>query len=107
MGVHESQSLLWERMVALSRPFSAYLAPKLKSAFPQLPDFQACNEWVICVALFRQWCYGCRLIFAALQATGIAALQLPLPAGALGMVDEGGVETELLTCCRQSSCVAR
>ena len=41
MGVHESQSLLWERMVALSRPFSAYLAPKLQAAFPQLPGFQA------------------------------------------------------------------
>ena len=41
MGVHESQSLLWERMVALSRPFAAYLAPKLKAAFPQLPDLQA------------------------------------------------------------------
>jgi Zn-dependent M32 family carboxypeptidase len=40
MGVHESQSLLWERMVALSRGFAAYLAPKLKAAFPQLPDFE-------------------------------------------------------------------
>lgn len=37
MGVHESQSLLWERMVALSLPFSRYLAPKLTAAFPQLP----------------------------------------------------------------------
>jgi Zn-dependent M32 family carboxypeptidase len=36
MGVHESQSLLWERMVALSRPFSRYLAPKLRSAFESL-----------------------------------------------------------------------
>ncbi|CAL5221981.1 g4264 [Coccomyxa viridis] len=41
MGVHESQSLLWERMVALSLPFSKYLAPKLAGAFPQLPDLQA------------------------------------------------------------------
>ena len=41
MGVHESQSLLWERMVALSLPFSKYLAPKLAAAFPQLPDLQA------------------------------------------------------------------
>ena len=52
MGVHESQSLLWERMVALSRPFSAYLAPKLKSAFPQLPDFQVCKAPMVCIALF-------------------------------------------------------
>jgi len=29
MGVHESQSLLWERMVALSAPFQTYLLPKI------------------------------------------------------------------------------
>ena len=40
MGVHESQSLLWERMVALSLPFSRYLAPKLAAAFPQLGNLQ-------------------------------------------------------------------
>ena len=28
MGLHESQSLLWERMVALSKPFTSYLLPK-------------------------------------------------------------------------------
>ena len=39
MGVHESQSLLWERMVGLSRSFAAYLTPKLQAAFPQLPNF--------------------------------------------------------------------
>ena len=43
MGVHESQSLLWERMVALSLPFSKYLAPKLAAAFPQLGDLQVCT----------------------------------------------------------------
>ena len=37
MGIHESQSLLWERMVGLSEPFSEYLTPQLTSAFPQLP----------------------------------------------------------------------
>ena len=37
MGVHESQSLLWERCVALSRPFAAFLLPRLRQAFPQLP----------------------------------------------------------------------
>jgi carboxypeptidase Taq len=35
MGVHESQSLLWERMVALSKPFQEYLLPKLQSSFPE------------------------------------------------------------------------
>ena len=43
MGVHESQSLLWERMVALSLPFSRYLAPKLAAAFPQLGELQVRN----------------------------------------------------------------
>ena len=37
MGIHESQSLLWERMVGLSAPFAAYLLPKLAAAFPALP----------------------------------------------------------------------
>jgi len=40
MGVHESQSLLWERCVALSRPFAAYLLPKLQAAFPDAPGLQ-------------------------------------------------------------------
>ena len=38
MGVHESQSLLWERMVALSPAFAEYLLPKLRAQFPdQIP----------------------------------------------------------------------
>ena len=40
MGVHESQSLLWERMVALSRPFQSYLLPKLQEAFPNHNNIQ-------------------------------------------------------------------
>ncbi|GAX80590.1 hypothetical protein CEUSTIGMA_g8027.t1 [Chlamydomonas eustigma] len=35
MGIHESQSLLWERMVALSLPFAKYLKPKLAAHFPE------------------------------------------------------------------------
>lgn len=34
LGVHESQSRLWENMVGRSRAFSRYLLPLLKSAFP-------------------------------------------------------------------------
>ncbi|GFR49967.1 hypothetical protein Agub_g12106, partial [Astrephomene gubernaculifera] len=34
MGVHESQSLLWERMVGLGRPFATYLLPLLRERFP-------------------------------------------------------------------------
>lgn len=35
MGVHESQSLLWERMVGLSEPFMHYLLGELKTSFPK------------------------------------------------------------------------
>ena len=30
MGIHESQSLLWERMVALSAPFAQYIMGKVQ-----------------------------------------------------------------------------
>lgn len=29
MGIHESQSLLWERMVALGEPFCKYMSGKV------------------------------------------------------------------------------
>eukprot|EP00195_Chlamydomonas_chlamydogama_P008941 CAMPEP_0202902440 /NCGR_PEP_ID=MMETSP1392-20130828/16855_1 /ASSEMBLY_ACC=CAM_ASM_000868 /TAXON_ID=225041 /ORGANISM="Chlamydomonas chlamydogama, Strain SAG 11-48b" /LENGTH=516 /DNA_ID=CAMNT_0049589201 /DNA_START=125 /DNA_END=1675 /DNA_ORIENTATION=+ len=35
MGIHESQSLLWERMVGLGLPFSRYLKHKLAHFFPE------------------------------------------------------------------------
>ena len=35
LGVHESQSLLWERMVALTPAFCRYLLPKVQAAFPE------------------------------------------------------------------------
>jgi carboxypeptidase Taq len=38
MGIHESQSLLWERMVGLGKPFQHYLLPKIRQFFPQFPD---------------------------------------------------------------------
>jgi carboxypeptidase Taq len=41
MGVHESQSLLWERMVALSKPFQSYLLPKMQAAFPEHANIQS------------------------------------------------------------------
>ena len=45
MGVHESQSLLWERCVALSRPFAAYLLPKLRAYFPdQVPEDKTAED---------------------------------------------------------------
>ncbi|HZO90322.1 MAG TPA: carboxypeptidase M32 [Chthonomonadaceae bacterium] len=34
LGVHESQSRLWENLVGRSRPFCAYLFPQLQQTFP-------------------------------------------------------------------------
>lgn len=51
MGVHESQSLLWERMVALSRPFQSYLLPKLKEAFPDHQNIQAMSADALFAAI--------------------------------------------------------
>jgi carboxypeptidase Taq len=36
IGVHESQSRLWENAVGRSRPFCAWLFPRLRAAFPGL-----------------------------------------------------------------------
>jgi carboxypeptidase Taq len=38
MGVHESQSRLWENLVARSRPFWTYFHQKLRDAFPGILD---------------------------------------------------------------------
>ena len=46
MGVHESQSLLWERMVGLSRPFAAYLLPLMREHFPEA----SLNAWDLAVS---------------------------------------------------------
>ncbi|KAF8952626.1 hypothetical protein BGZ46_003419 [Entomortierella lignicola] len=40
MGVHESQSLLWERMVGLSKPFWEYTLPLIKEHFPSHEKLQ-------------------------------------------------------------------
>jgi carboxypeptidase Taq len=34
LGLHESQSRLWENVIGRSRPFSGWLAPQLSAAFP-------------------------------------------------------------------------
>eukprot|EP00878_Enallax_costatus_P001574 GHUV01001725.1.p1 GENE.GHUV01001725.1~~GHUV01001725.1.p1 ORF type:complete len:544 (+),score=156.71 GHUV01001725.1:74-1705(+) len=41
MGIHESQSLFWERMVALSKPFAAWLLPRIMQHFPDFPERSA------------------------------------------------------------------
>ena len=38
MGVHESQSRLWENLVGRSRPFWSHYYPKLREAFPEVLD---------------------------------------------------------------------
>ncbi|KAF9139519.1 hypothetical protein BG015_001999, partial [Linnemannia schmuckeri] len=41
LGIHESQSLLWERMVGLSKPFWTYALPLLKEKFPEDTHLQS------------------------------------------------------------------
>lgn len=44
MAIHESQSLLWERMVGLSRPFASYLLPKIQETFPEFGEGRTPDE---------------------------------------------------------------
>jgi len=37
LGVHESQSRLWENLVGRSRPFCAWVLPRLRETLPRLP----------------------------------------------------------------------
>ncbi len=46
MGVHESQSRLWENLVGRSQPFSEWVLPQLKEAFPSaLSDCTVDRYW--------------------------------------------------------------
>jgi carboxypeptidase Taq len=54
MGVHESQSLLWERMVGLSRPFAAYLLPLMREYFPQLPKEQTPEDLYAALNIIKE-----------------------------------------------------
>jgi len=48
MGMHESQSLLWERCIGLSRPFAAYLLPRLRETFPgAIPEDKTAEDLYI------------------------------------------------------------
>ncbi|MCG3127091.1 MAG: Thermostable carboxypeptidase 1 [Phycisphaerae bacterium] len=38
LGIHESQSLMWENMVGRSRPFWEHFYPDLQTAFPAMKD---------------------------------------------------------------------
>jgi carboxypeptidase Taq len=51
MGVHESQSLLWERMVALSPEYCRYLLPKIQAEFPEYgkgKSSEVLQTWPLC-----------------------------------------------------------
>ena len=54
MGVHESQSLLWERMVALSQPFAQYLLPKLQQHFPELAQKLSAESLYSAINVIRE-----------------------------------------------------
>ena len=77
MGVHESQSLLWERMVALSLPFSKYLAPKLAAAFPQLGDLQVCT--IGCREAIQETLFAPRLAILNCSASSSSDASMPQP----------------------------
>ncbi|KAK5828948.1 M32, carboxypeptidase Taq metallopeptidase peptidase [Linnemannia elongata] len=53
VGIHESQTLLWERMVMLSKPFWTYSLPILKEQFPEREDLQAVDMNQFYLALNR------------------------------------------------------
>jgi Zn-dependent M32 family carboxypeptidase len=53
MAVHESQSLLWERMVALSLPFCRFLLPKLRAAFPAFGEGKSAEDLYAAVNAIR------------------------------------------------------
>ena len=45
MGIHESQSRLWENQVGLSRPFWVHYLPVLQAHFPQLANVDVDTFW--------------------------------------------------------------
>ena len=68
MGVHESQSLFWERMIALSPSFAAYLLPRAQAAFPEFGVGKT-PAVRLCVA---------RLGTSAFQQSSSSSFSLPL-----------------------------
>lgn len=47
LGIHESQSRLWENQIARSRPFWTHWFPKLKTAFPGQLDHLSEREFLL------------------------------------------------------------
>jgi len=53
MGIHESQSLCWERMVGLSFGFWEHYWPKLKELFPQIPSTITVDQFYKAINLVK------------------------------------------------------
>lgn len=71
LGVHESQSLLWERMVALTPHFCKYLLPKIQDTFPEFgkgktPEVRASlrrvppRSRITCQSCWRHFVAACK-----------------------------------------------
>ncbi len=52
LGIHESQSRLWENMIGRSRPFWEHYFPALLQAFPALSDVRL-DDWVLAINQVR------------------------------------------------------
>lgn len=49
LGIHESQSRLWENLVGRSRAFWRFFLPKARAAFPQILSDVTEDQWVFAV----------------------------------------------------------
>jgi len=49
MGIHESQSLFWERMIGLSLPFWKLYWPKVKEHFSQIPKDVSAEKFYLAI----------------------------------------------------------
>jgi carboxypeptidase Taq len=52
LGIHESQSRLWENLVGRSRPFWKHWFPQLQAAFPTLADVSL-DDWYFAINAVR------------------------------------------------------
>ena len=53
LGVHESQSRLWENLVGRSRPYCEYVFPKLQAAFPEALGGESADAFYRAVNVVR------------------------------------------------------
>lgn len=49
LGIHESQSRMWENLVGRSRPFWRFFFPKVRQAFPEVTGDITEDQWVLAV----------------------------------------------------------